>query len=465
MPTVDLHSKADYASIYYRTNTPHCNVGGFDPEKPTLVILHPAFLDSTWVDSQMGDSRFDNNYNIIALDMRSCGKSVCRPNGRHDSWVDAADLAFCFQKLHLPPSHILGLEGTSIYCALRFAVLFPELCLSLTLVNVPAPVEVKWIYKNVDELIHAACFAEDLDLFEQAAFECIEFLFGPLIAYWETNMCPSKRARTAETTSLYINRAPMSPEAYSLITQPVLIIQGEKNELCPAKHAERLLSQLTGVKDGAVIYEVKGGRSMISVIPGYTSIVNNVFYKFLMRLPHHRSDIVPPKVSLKDRMKTALNKLSEITGLDTISLDPLCSISFSCVTPDFFKGQTELLRHYLKDASQAFTPTPVEGMPLRKYSQRERDEWSYIERGRLSNGTALSGTAASHPDRVKVEVERTKTSSRPEQQQSPTDTPLLKTAFSSSAMGVNEKQTTKKSRTFKGVDHTQTTASSHRMLA
>jgi len=38
----------------------------------------------------------------------------------------------------------------------------------------------KWIYKNIDELMHAACFADELERFEQAAFECIEFLFGPV---------------------------------------------------------------------------------------------------------------------------------------------------------------------------------------------------------------------------------------------------------------------------------------------
>lgn len=97
MPYVDLHSKADYASIYYTTNAPHCNVSGFDAAKPTIVILHPVFLDSTWLDLQLGDSRFNANYNLIAFDMRSCGKSYCRPSGRHDSWVEAADLAFCFQ--------------------------------------------------------------------------------------------------------------------------------------------------------------------------------------------------------------------------------------------------------------------------------------------------------------------------------------------------------------------------------
>lgn len=28
--------------------------------------------------------------------------------------------------------------------------------------------------------MHAVCFADELERFEQAAFECIEFLFGPV---------------------------------------------------------------------------------------------------------------------------------------------------------------------------------------------------------------------------------------------------------------------------------------------
>ncbi|KAF8914148.1 alpha/beta-hydrolase [Gymnopilus junonius] len=460
MPTVDLHSKDDYASIYYTTNTPYCNVGGFDPEKPPIVILPPAFLDSTWTEAQMGDSRLNKNYNIIAFDMRSSGKSICRPSGRHDSWVDAADLAFCFQILHLPPSHILALEGTSVYCALRFAVLFPELCLSLTLVNVPAPSELKWIYQNIDELVHAACFSDDLEPFQQATFECIEFLFGPnsdadlvddLVTFWETTMPPSQRVRTAETTSLYINRSPMDPEACSLITQPVLVIQGEKNELCPKKYAEALVEQLTGVPDGAVLYEVKGGRSMISVVPGNASIVNNVFFKFLGRLPHYRSDITPPTLSLRDRMKIALNRFSEITGMDITSLDPLSSLSFSCVTDEVMTAQTEILKHYQKGARDAFTPTAVEGSPPRRYSQRDREEWSYTEKSRLSIN---SKTISLHPDRINFDIERIhKSSLRSEIQsfQSSTtsgDAPLIKGAFSS----INDKQNGKRLKSSKAIE-------------
>lgn len=175
MPYIDFVSKDDYVSLWYRTNTLYSNVGSFDRAKPTIIMLHPLFLDSTWLDRQFNDPRMDL-YNIIAFDMRVCGKSRCRPSALHDSWVDAADIAYAhhvsrvtiryspevtnnnFQALHLPSCHIFAVENLSVNCALRFAILyvvpvrrsifslliftrFPELCQSLTLCNVPPPTE------------------------------------------------------------------------------------------------------------------------------------------------------------------------------------------------------------------------------------------------------------------------------------------------------------------------------------
>lgn len=109
MPYVDLFSSDDYASIYYTTSSPYNNVGGFDPAKPTLLVLHPLLLDTTWLDCQFGDPRLHKDFNIIAFDTRSAGKSTCVPNGRRDSWVDAADIAYCHQVRSNP-----GFTGSSV---------------------------------------------------------------------------------------------------------------------------------------------------------------------------------------------------------------------------------------------------------------------------------------------------------------------------------------------------------------
>jgi hypothetical protein len=68
----------------------------------------------------------------------------------------------CEQYLHLPSVHLVGIETVSVNCAQRFAILyashltpfnlhcrlnlipayrFPEMVLSLTLINVPPPTE------------------------------------------------------------------------------------------------------------------------------------------------------------------------------------------------------------------------------------------------------------------------------------------------------------------------------------
>jgi hypothetical protein len=112
MPFVDLLSTDDFASIYYTTNSVFGNVGGFDPEKPTVCILHPTFLDSSWLYPQFNDPRLDSEYNLIAFDMRVSGKSECRHSGRHDSWVDAADLAYCAQVCFCAPENRVPLELT-----------------------------------------------------------------------------------------------------------------------------------------------------------------------------------------------------------------------------------------------------------------------------------------------------------------------------------------------------------------
>ena len=96
---------------------------------------------------------------------------------------------------------------------------------------------------------------------------------------------------------------------------------------------------------------------MISVVSGPASTVNNVFYKFLNRLPHHRSELIPPESSIRDRMRMALGNLAEIIGdPDMTSLDPLCSLSFSCLTQDVIQGQSDLLKHYFKGQASALNP-------------------------------------------------------------------------------------------------------------
>ncbi|KAK7061358.1 Alpha/Beta hydrolase protein [Favolaschia claudopus] len=380
MPFVDLHSSDDFASIFYTSNSFSGNVGGFDPAKPTVCILHPTFLDSSWLYPQFNDPRLDSEFNLIAFDMRVAGKSECRSSGRHDSWVEAADLALCALSLRLAPFHILAMEGNAINCALRFAALFPEMCLSLALCNVPAPMELKWIYTAYDELIQTWCFAEDLESYEHVAMESVTLTFGSdispelrddLIAYWETTMHPRKRCRIVEQASVTMHRSPLPAEAYNYITQPVLVIHGDANEACPRKYAERMAQELK-----SIIYSVKGGGGYLSIPQGTASIVNQVYVKFVSRLPRARSDPLDPSISIEERMQEALAKLEQFTGNTALRMrDPVSSLSFCCLPDEIIHQQAEQLKLYRKGQSLAFLPLTPTGRPIRRYSERPRDDW------------------------------------------------------------------------------------------
>lgn len=144
MPHVDLYSTGDFASIFYVTNSPFGNVSGFDPDKQTVIILHPLFLDTQWLENHWGDPRLYSNFNLIAFDMRCAGKSACRASGRHDPWVEAADLALCHlvRFLSLSPSTYLldtdrgihplqEITATTLPClgfGTHFCVLRPAFC-------------------------------------------------------------------------------------------------------------------------------------------------------------------------------------------------------------------------------------------------------------------------------------------------------------------------------------------------
>lgn len=58
-----------------------------------------------------------------------------------DSWVDASDLAAALGLLGIQKIHIFAIQTASIHAAYRFALLYPDMALSLCLCQLPATVE------------------------------------------------------------------------------------------------------------------------------------------------------------------------------------------------------------------------------------------------------------------------------------------------------------------------------------
>lgn len=94
MPWLDLVSRSDWCSIWYISNGPTGQTSSFDGAKPTVLLMHPDYLDTTWLRAQLDDARLSEGYNLVAMDTRCHGRTKSTPSGRHDIWVEAADVAF-----------------------------------------------------------------------------------------------------------------------------------------------------------------------------------------------------------------------------------------------------------------------------------------------------------------------------------------------------------------------------------
>ncbi|POW23462.1 hypothetical protein PSHT_00191 [Puccinia striiformis] len=113
---------------------------------PWLVILHPLFLDISFVYPYVnGPGQLLERFNIILIDFRSHGRTQAKVSPSCDLWTLAADLAFALHKLSLPPVHILATDPLGSEVAIRFSGLFASQVLSICLCTVPPPEEFVYI--------------------------------------------------------------------------------------------------------------------------------------------------------------------------------------------------------------------------------------------------------------------------------------------------------------------------------
>ncbi|KAI0775439.1 Alpha/Beta hydrolase protein [Irpex lacteus] len=383
MPCVDIVSKDDYVSLWYNTNTYNNNVSLFDPAKPTLVLLHPAGLDSSWMQTQAEDPRLHNVYNMIMFDTRITGPSETRYTGKYDLWVAAADLAQAFYHLRLPPSHIFAPDLYS-GVAMRFAALFPKLCLSITLLNVTNPEP--QLLEQLEELQTLWARAPDLETFEHVCKEMLKVYAGhhahpdlqdDIVAFWEMTFPPFRRVVSKMQLDCLVNTTPLTSTELAAITVPTLIIQADDNTTHSLAWAEQLSRNMVNVPEGVSIFKVKTSAGYLSIISA--SIVNQVLSKFLARLPRNEKPSQPLLVqeSLPEFMAQGLSRLAELKGDSSILLrDPSSSISFSCLPPELVQRQSDGIAEFAKDAHKAFSPLGPDGRPIRKFSERhDRNHW------------------------------------------------------------------------------------------
>ncbi|KAI0036061.1 alpha/beta-hydrolase [Vararia minispora EC-137] len=392
MPYVDISRDDDYVSLWYITNSPSGHASSFDPNKPTVLLLHPILLDSTWLGAQFGDPRLSRDYNLIAFDWRTNGKSMSRYCGKQDSWTDAVDMALFCYALCLPAAHVWASEVTSVDAAVRFSILFPELCLSLTLLSTNSLDEV---FRAGDELLQMWAGADDIETLEFALFQMVSYIVGTdvdpdladeLIGYFETSYPPFRAARLSQVSNRLVHRYPLSQKEHAAVTVPCLLIHGDKNQIHPLSRAEATVADLVNAKGGAKLFVIKGGQGYISVVPQWASISNRIFAKFLASQPHVRTKLGTPAEPLDQRLRRALDYLAELAGDSTLAdaKEPLSSMSFSRLSPSVQRTHLDLVKTWARKQKSAWSPLDSDGRPIRRYSERKHDHWFQGDRNGMS---------------------------------------------------------------------------------
>ncbi|GAA6034971.1 hypothetical protein JCM8097_002120 [Rhodosporidiobolus ruineniae] len=217
-----------------------------DPSKPTLVALVPFYASQPSEVPQLAPSSpFRQSHNLIAISSRSHGRTSSEVKPQHDAFVSAADLAFAFEALSLPPSAIYGPGSICGRVALAFATLFPDLVTSLAVCGVShrEAMTTREGFKtleasmfnptDVDDL-HEVMAELGLQLWgDHASTERLDDFINLLIRRYN----PRSASKSFELCRLSYLSMHLTPEAVAKITAPVLFMHGQNDAYSNPEHA------------------------------------------------------------------------------------------------------------------------------------------------------------------------------------------------------------------------------------
>ncbi|KWU45744.1 alpha/beta-hydrolase [Rhodotorula sp. JG-1b] len=252
MPHVQLPGEV---RLYYEFRSAASDLG--DSTKPSVILLAPCFLDSTFLEPYVEALRKD--YAVTTVELRGQGRTIGGASPNYDYWVAAADLAFLMHALHLPPSHIFAPGHAAFRTALQFCILFPDQALSLSLVggmsifgpprNAEAFAEVDATWSN----------PEDEDLFVECLGAVGEYVFTEYAGReeeWDVvipaiarHLNPFRQADIYMCTKPNQGSSGITPDLLRAIRQPILLIHGERDLCFPVDDIREIRQHLTGSPD------------------------------------------------------------------------------------------------------------------------------------------------------------------------------------------------------------------------
>ncbi|WVQ85495.1 hypothetical protein IAT38_007660 [Cryptococcus sp. DSM 104549] len=294
-------------SLSYRLSTPADRTAvTIDPAFPTVLFVHPPWVDSFVFYPQYDDPALYSNYNLLSIDLPGHGSShVHSPLQEPYTWKSAAETLYqAIGALQTGPVHVVG-SGVGCLGAMHLAIAHPEVAESLTLVG-PS-------LKTEPELVTVA-FEEWLTMFADAAadkdVEALEFLNAHVFEFCtgmgadpalrdlreEYGQLVDARLLSGElerVAPIYIsllktrNDVP-SVEEMGKVTCPVLIVEATEEKLAPesdlyAQMVERVNETCfnSGKPPGAARHMLEGAPASRWITLTHPDPVNSLITEFL----------------------------------------------------------------------------------------------------------------------------------------------------------------------------------------
>ncbi|GAA5973336.1 hypothetical protein JCM11641_003078 [Rhodosporidiobolus odoratus] len=425
MPFLNLPSavRMHYEVLSLSTSTTshsiHATAAWLDPSRPTLVVLVPFFVTHASALCQLGPtSPLLRSHNVLAFSPRAHGRTTSEPKA-HDAFASAADLAFAFEALQLPPSQLYAPGSICGRIALAFAAMFPSQVTALALCGVGSgarlagpeawatlestlfnPPEEQDLHEVVGELaLQSLGYNADTDSIDELTNIFVR-RYNPRHAVSAYTLC----------RLVYLSM-PLTAEAAALIKAPVLLLHGEDDVFCPPSDPARWTQVLVNAE--AVEMHVIPGAPHVC----YHTHNDDVLPRLTSFLSRHAPSSSPSPIPLD--LTAALRTCSSITGNPKVLLrNSRCPESYS-VLPDAEREEAtrDLARMQQYEAEWAKRPLVrgAEGLEPWEAAKTERvarPTWRWSRRHEFPSASPRSSSRFSCANEVIVQIDSVRRTSR-----------------------------------------------------
>lgn len=246
----------------------HYIIHGNGPE--TVVLIHGNLASIRWWDKFL--DRLPNQYRVIAMDLRGCGKSS-KPDNGHTIAQFASDIMDLARILNIPSFHLLG-HSMGGQIATFLTLHWPEAVRTLALLDaVPATGLV------LDDAIREsfALLEQDKAVLQQAIASCMPYATDngefARIAFEDAANCSAavyrKNPETMQDTVLI--------DRLGEIAVPTLIMHGREDLIIPLASVQSTMQAF--VQAEKIIFEGCGHSPQVENPDGFAS----TYLRFLVR--------------------------------------------------------------------------------------------------------------------------------------------------------------------------------------